>query len=75
MKKLIVSMLLVVLLLTGCGNIPKLANGQEAVVSLGDEKISVDDLYEQMKNKYALNVLIDMVDKQILDKKYESTEL
>ncbi len=74
MKKLIVSMLLVVLLLTGCGNVPKLSNGQEAIVSLGDEKISVDDLYEQMKNKYGLNVLIDMIDKQLLDKKYESSE-
>ena len=74
MKKLIISMLLVVLLLTGCGKVPKLSNGQEAVVSLDGEAISVDDLYTEMKNRYALNVLVDMVDKKILDKKYESDD-
>ena len=74
MKKLIVGMLLVVLLVSGCAKAPKLSNGKEAVVSLGSEAISVDDLYEEMKNKYALNVLIDMVDKMILDKKYEATD-
>jgi foldase protein PrsA len=74
MKKITIGILLVVLLLTGCGKVPKLADGKEAVVKVGSDAISVDDLYTEMKNKYALNVLIDMVDRNILDKKYESSE-
>ena len=74
MKKLIIGMLLVVLVLTGCGKVPKLSNGKDAVLSYNDGAISVDDLYTEMKNRYALNVLIDMIDKKILEKKYSSTE-
>ena len=54
MKKLVVSMLLVLMLVTGCGKVPKLENGQEAVISLDNGAISVDDLYEEMKDKYDL---------------------
>ena len=74
MKKLVVSMLLVLMLVTGCGKVPKLENGQEAVISLDNGAISVDDLYEEMKDRYALNVLIDMMDRKILNDKYESTD-
>ena len=74
MKKLLVSMLLVVLLLTGCGSNAKLSNGQEKVVGLTEGDISVDDLYQEMKSKYALNVLINMIDTKILDAKYKEDD-
>ena len=73
MKKLIVSVLLVLLLVTGCGKV-SLKNGEEAVVDLKEGAISVDTLYEEMKNKYALNILLDLIDTEILNKKYESSE-
>ena len=72
MKKLIVSMLLVVLLLTGCGKNAKLSNGEDVVASLENGSITANELYNEMKNRYALNVAIDMIDKKILDAKYES---
>ena len=72
MKKLVVSMLLVLLLVTGCGKTPTLKNGEDAVVDLKEGAISVDDLYQEMKSKYALNVLLDMIDTKILNEKYES---
>ena len=71
MKKLVVSMLLVLLLVTGCGKTPTLKNGEEAVADLKEGAISVDDLYKEMKDKYALNVLLDMIDTKILNEKYE----
>ena len=74
MKKLVVSMLLVVLLLTGCASNAKLSNGEEKVVDLTVGAISVDDLYKEMKNKYALNILINMVDTKILDQKYKEDD-
>ena len=74
MKKKIIGILLVVLVLSGCRKIPKLENGQEAVVSLDEGAISVDDLYTKMKNEYALNVLINMIDNKILNTKYKNDE-
>ncbi len=74
MKKILIATLAGLLLFTGCSQIPKLENGKDAVVSLEEGAISVDDLYEEMKNKYALSVLIDMVDTKILDEKYKETD-
>lgn len=74
MKKLFVSMLVMMLLLTGCGKVPVLSNGEEAVVSLDNGGISVDELYKEMKNTYALSVLIDMIDEKILAEKYPESD-
>ncbi len=73
MKKLIVSVLLVLLLVTGCGKV-SLKNGEEAVVDLKEGAISVDTLYSKMKDRYALNILLDLIDTEILEKKYASSE-
>ena len=72
-SKKVLLLLLCVALATGCGKkIPKLKDGKEAVVTFdGKAKISVDDLYAQMKDTYALQTLISMIDKQILEDKYK----
>lgn len=74
MKKILISLCLVLLFVSGCGKVPKLENGQEAVVSLKNGDIAVDDLYNELKDKYAVSILIDMIDRKILDEKYEATE-
>ena len=65
-------------LLSGCGakTIPTLENGDQAVVTFNeDTKISVTDFYNQMKDKYGTEVILNMIDKMILEKKYaDSTE-
>ncbi len=59
-------------LITGCGEVAKLANGEEAVVTLKDgEMISVDSLYNELKMSYALQSLITMMDKQIFETEFE----
>ena len=72
MKKKIIVLALCVLLISGCGSkIPKLSNGDEAVVTLKDgQMISANELYEEMKEDYALQALVNMVDKKILEDKY-----
>ena len=72
MKKKVLLVIVAVLALCGCEKtIPKLSNGDEAVVSFSKiEKISVNDLYEKMKDSYALQILIDMIDTKILEDKY-----
>ena len=72
MKKKLVMMLAIVTLLSGCGKIPKLSNGEDAVVSFEDgSMISVNELYNEMKNDYATNILITMIDRKILEAEYE----
>ncbi len=59
------------LLVTGCGTIPTLENGQEAVVTFKDDKkISVDDLYAELKSNYALEALVSITDKFILETEF-----
>ena len=72
MKKKILLSLLILGFAAGCGKVPKLANGEEAVVSFNkaENGISATDLYNKIKNKYALSSLIDMIDTKILLEKY-----
>ena len=72
MKKKIIVLALCLLMISGCGRIPKLSNGDEAVVTLKDgSMISANELYNSMKEDYALETLVKMVDKQILEDKYK----
>ncbi len=73
-KKLLASMLIVLFLATGCGKVPTLKNGEEVVVSIEGKDISIDSLYKEMKDRYALSVLLDMIDEKILNDKYEDDE-
>ena len=60
-------------LLSGCGakTIPTLENGDQAVVTFNENaKISVTDFYNQMKDKYGTEVILNMIDKMVLEKKY-----
>jgi foldase protein PrsA len=73
MKKKAIVLSMCVLLTAGCGakTTPKLENGDEAITTLSDDrKISVDDLYNKMKDQYGLETLINMIDKMILEDKY-----
>ncbi len=76
MKKKIIILSACLFVLSGCGTkIPTLKNGQEAVVTFKDGKqmISVDDLYANVKDSYALNALIKLIDKTILEDKYPNS--
>ena len=72
-QKVMVLSLASMTLLSGCGakTIPTLENGDQAVVTFNDDvKISVNDFYNQMKSKYGTEVILNMIDKMILEKKY-----
>jgi foldase protein PrsA len=60
--------------MTGCGHKVKLSNGKEVVADFNGKSITIDSLYEQVKNKYARDILIDMIDTAILDKKYPTDD-
>ena len=72
MKKKVILIGLMAFLLCGCGKVSKLKNGEDAVVSFEkNESISIDTLYDEMKDRYAISILIDMIDKEILYKEYK----
>ena len=76
MKKKIAVLALIVLLMSGCGSkIPTLSNGDEAVVTLKNgSMISANELYEAVKDDYALEALVNLVDKKVLEEKINKYE-
>ena len=71
MKKKVFILGVCSLLLYGCGKIPTLSNGEEAVVTFKDgEMISANDFYEEIKNSFGLNTLINMIDKYIFETEF-----
>lgn len=72
MKKKLVAICAIMLLASGCGKVPKLDNGKEAIVSFKNgEKISVDDFYNKLKDEMGLNTLITMVDTYICETEFK----
>lgn len=73
MKKKVIILGLCTLMVCGCGKtIPTLENGEEAVVTFSNgDKISVEELYNDLKSNYALDSLVNLVDKKILEDKYK----
>lgn len=63
------------LLLCGCGkDIPTLSDGSGAVVNFKDEieAISANQLYEEMKETYALEAILNLMDKKLLESEYKN---
>jgi len=71
MKKKILLLGMCSLLLCGCGKIPTLSNGDEAVVTFKDGAISANDFYKEIKDSYGLNTLISMIDKYIFEREFD----
>ena len=72
-KKIIAIGTLVIgtILLTGCGS-SKLKNGEEVVFSVNGKNITADTFYKELKEKYAKTLMIDVIDKKILDEVYKN---
>ncbi len=78
MKKIIKLMGCAVLVLTlaGCKNKTTPTNGDDSVIALtkSEFKITVDDLYQTLKTKYAANYLIQAIDTEILNTEYKTDD-
>lgn len=72
MKKILI-FCLCALLLTGCGDV-KLENGENAIVSFNNgDGITAQDLYDELKEMYGVNYLVNLIDTKLLDLEYEET--
>ena len=54
--------------------IATLKDGTQPIATLNEETITADDLYENMKSYYSVNVLLNKIDDIILSKKYKETD-
>ena len=72
-KKILV-LTTILLAVVGCGEVPKLKNGEQKVASLEKGGISADSLYDAMKSKYGAATFIDLLDQKILDGMYKEDE-
>ena len=76
MKKIVkvtASALAMCLLVTGCGNNAELKDNN-TVVKTDEGKISADTLYEELRDKYGISVLVYMIDHQLFDEKYKTDD-
>ena len=73
MKKILLVAITLLLITTGCKkNIE--VGGDLVTFNDKDLTITANDLYNNLKDKYGTSVLIDLIDKKILDKKYEDSD-
>ena len=71
----VVSLTLVLcLLVTGCGENNATLENNHDVITSDSGNITADTLYEELRDKYGISVLVDLIDHMILDEKYETDE-
>ena len=63
--------MIVMMMVVGCGSVATLKNGEQKVASFTKGGISADSLYKKMKTKYGAQEFIDLLDTEILNKKYK----
>ena len=59
-------------LVTGCGK--ELKKGEKVVAKVSDYKVTADDLYNEMKEKYAIKILINKIDHELMDTKFKTDD-
>ena len=64
-------LLLSSIIITGCGS-AKLKNGKEIVFTVNGNKVTADSVYKELRDKYAKTLMIDIIDKKILDEVYKN---
>lgn len=75
MKKKLILCIITIGLLTGCGSIPKLSNGEEAIVEFKDgTMISVDEIWKDFKDQYGLHLLLNRIDEKILEEEFKDNK-
>lgn len=70
----ILAVCLVTSIIINCNQTAKLKNGEEVVVKVGDEKITADNLYSDLKEKYSISILVNEIDHILFDSKYKTDD-
>lgn len=77
MKKTIKSLLclsLAILLLAGCGRVPKLKDGSELVIEMDNKKMNAEEFYQKLKDNYGTYTLVNSIDELLLNEVYKTDD-
>ena len=66
-KKYLLLLLCVPLLVSGCGKVPELQNGQQIVVELNGKQFTAEEFFDELKENYGTSALINLVSNYITD--------
>lgn len=66
-KKYLLILLCLPLLVTGCGKVPELQNGQQVVVELNGKQFTAEEFFDELKDSYGTSVLVNLVNNYITD--------
>ena len=69
--KVTVGAMAICLLVTGCGNNAELEDNN-TIVKTDEGTIKADALYEKLRDKYGISMLVDLIDHQLFDEKYKT---
>ena len=73
-KKIFVLVLVMTLMLTGCGQIATLENREEVVAKLDGKTITAEDLYSELKKQGGAVTLTNMIDNFIVGKEIKTDD-
>lgn len=73
-KKLLIIMFFILVLTAGCKKQVSVKGGNLVTFKNEELNITANDLYDELKEKYGTSILIDMIDKKILDKEFPDSE-
>lgn len=74
MKKRFLTLIGILLLLSGCRSIPQLENGEQIIVELNGRNITANEFYEKLKTQYGTDSLINMIDEWIVNQEYATND-
>ena len=73
-KKIFALVLVATLMLTGCGKIATLKNGEEVVAKMNGKSITAEDLYDELKKQGGAVTLTNMIDAFIVNKEIKTDD-
>ena len=73
-KKIFALVLVATLMLTGCGKIATLKNGEEVVAKMDGKSITAEDLYDELKKQGGAVTLTNMIDTFVVNKEIKTDD-
>ena len=70
--KKIICLSLLLVMVTGCGRVPKLKDGSELIIEMNGIKMTTEEFYENLKDSYGTYSLINSIDELLLNKVYDT---
>jgi parvulin-like peptidyl-prolyl isomerase len=74
MKKKLLVLTLLLIVVSGCTKQTKVDNGDTVVATIDGYTVTAQNLYEKLKTKDGINVLVDMIDESIVNKEIKDSK-